>query len=79
MKTVAPQIITLSCSNALTFNDYNNVSKTKWTSIDSIERGMAPMRRAIVAGICWGQFDSSGCTHSWAEMTGVRAALLAAV
>ena len=46
-------------------------------SIDSIEREMAHRGRAIasrylVCASCssWVQFDSSGCTNSWAEMRG---------
>ena len=44
-------------------------------SIESVERGMAPKGRApasrhLVCASCssWVQFDSSGCTNSWAEM-----------
>ena len=52
----------------------------KATSIDSIEREMAPPRRRTMTSrhlvcescSCWVQFDSSGCRQSWADMTGVR-------
>ena len=46
-------------------------------SIESVEhkmvpRGKALARRHLICASCssWIQFDSSGCTNSWAEMTG---------
>ena len=52
--------------------------KNKATSIDLIEREMAPTRRRRIASrhlvckscSCWVQFDTSICTHSWTEMAG---------
>ena len=54
-----------------------NQSFQRLKSIESVEHKMAPRgkalaRRHLICANCssWIQFDSSGCTNSWAEMTG---------
>ena len=53
------------------------IKKTKLPSIESVERAIDPRgkalaRRHLICASCtsWIQFDSSGCTNSWAEMGG---------